>query len=30
MKKESGRIDELAEDYIYKYIEDDDELAPAA
>ena len=29
-EKESGRIDELAEDYIYKYIDDDDELAPAA
>lgn len=31
-EKESGRIDELAEEYIYKYIDEDedDELAPAA
>ncbi len=28
-EKESGRLDELAEDYIFKYIEDE-ELAPAA
>ena len=29
-EKESGRIDELADEYVYKYLEPDEELAPAA
>ncbi len=29
-EKESGRIDELADEYFYKYLEPDEELAPAA
>ena len=29
-EKKSGRIDELADDYFFKYIEYEDELAPAA
>ena len=29
-EKESGRIDELADEYFFRYIEDDDALAPAA
>ena len=29
-EKESGRIDELAGEYFYKYLEPDEELAPAA
>ena len=29
-EKESGRIDELAEKYIYRYIRTDEELQPAA
>ncbi len=29
-EKKSGRIDELADEYFYKYIEYEDELAPAA
>ncbi len=29
-EKESGRIDELAEEYIYRYIRNDEELQPAA
>ena len=29
-EKKSGRIDELAEEYIYKYIDDENELKPAA
>ena len=29
-EKESGRIDELADEYFYRYLEPDEELAPAA
>lgn len=29
-EKESGRIDELAEEYIYRYIEPEEALQPAA
>ena len=29
-EKKSGRIDELANEYFFKYIENDDDLAPAA
>lgn len=29
-EKESGRLDELAEEYFLKYIEEDEELRPAA
>ena len=29
-EKESGRIDELADEYFYRYLETDEELAPAA
>ncbi len=29
-EKTSGRIDELAEEYIYRYIETEEELEPAA
>ena len=29
-EKESGRIDELAEKYIYRYIRTEEELEPAA
>ena len=29
-EKESGRIDELAEEYIYRYIEPEEVLQPAA
>ncbi len=29
-EKESGRLDELAEKYIFRYIEDEEELLPAA
>ena len=29
-EKESGRIDELAQEYIFKYIEEDVALKPAA
>ena len=29
-EKESGRIDELAEKYIYRYIRTEEELLPAA
>lgn len=29
-EKDSGRIDELADEYIYRYIEEEEELAPAA
>ena len=29
-EKKSGRIDELANEYFFKYIENDDVLAPAA
>ena len=29
-EKESGRIDELAEKYIYRYIQREEELLPAA
>ena len=29
-EKESGRIDELAEEYIYRYIESEEALQPAA
>ena len=29
-EKESGRIDELAEEYIYRYIEPEESLQPAA
>ena len=28
-EKGSGRIDELADEYIYRYIEEEEELAPA-
>ena len=29
-EKKSGRIDELVNEYFFKYIENDDDLAPAA
>ena len=29
-EKESGRLDELAEEYIYRYIETEETLEPAA
>ena len=29
-EKDAGRIDELADEYIYRYIEEEEELAPAA
>ncbi len=29
-EKKSGRIDELANEFFFKYIENDDDLAPAA
>lgn len=29
-EKQSGRIDELAEEYFFKYLDNDNALAPAA